>query len=136
MKKYSGGRFLRPVGLVVSGLVALVFAGCMGEEWPAPEPVVFAEFAQEHQEWRVNRQERLVRPFSGSVLWMGLWELAQGATPFGSDPDLPIVLPEEDSPQLAGTLHRSGQEIRLGCSDRGRLRSKGPCRCRRWRPRR
>ena len=61
MKKYSGGRFLRPVGLVVSGLVALVFAGCMGEEWPAPEPVVFAEFAQGHQEWRVNRQERLVR---------------------------------------------------------------------------
>ena len=113
MRKYSGGRFLCPVGLVTSGLVALVFAGCMGEEWPAPEPVVFAEFAQEHQEWRVNRQERLVRPFSGSVLWMGLWELAQGATPFGSDPDLTIVLPEEDSPPLAGIVHRSGQDIRL-----------------------
>ena len=85
----------------------------MGDEWPAPPPVSFDEFAQGHQEWRENRRERLVRPFSGVVLWMGLWELAQGATPFGSDPELRIVLPEEDSPRLAGVIHRSGQEIRL-----------------------
>ena len=96
-----------------SGLVALLLAGCTGGDWPAPPSVSFDEFAQEHQEWRENRRERLVRPFSGAVLWMGLWELAQGATPFGSDPDLNIVLPEEDSPPLAGTIHRSGQEIRL-----------------------
>ena len=99
-----------------SGFVALVLAGCMGDDWPAPPPVSFDEFAEEHQEWRENRRERLVRPFSGVVLWMGLWELAQGATPFGSDPDLRIVLPEEDSPLLAGTIHRSGQEIRLAPS--------------------
>ncbi len=103
---------LRVFGALALGFVALVLTGCM-EEWPAPEPVSFDEFAQEHQDWRANRRERLVRPFSGSVLWMGLWELAQGATPFGSDPDLTIVLPEEDSPPLAGTIHRSGQEIRL-----------------------
>ena len=96
-----------------AAFVALVLAGCAGDEWPTPTPVSFAELAQEHQEWRENRRERLVRPFSGVVLWMGLWELAQGATPFGSDPGLPIVLPEEDSPRLAGTIHRSGQEIRL-----------------------
>ena len=102
--------------LLRSGLVALVLAGCMGDDWPAPPPVSFDEFAEEHQEWRENRRERLVRPFSGVVLWMGLWELAQGATPFGSDPDLRIVLPEEDSPLLAGTIHRSGQEIRLAPS--------------------
>ena len=96
-----------------SGFVALVLAGCMGDDWPAPPPVSFGEFAQEHQEWRENRRERLVRPFSGAVLWMGHWELAQGATPFGSGPDLNIVLPEEDSPPLAGTIHRFGQEIRL-----------------------
>ena len=35
-----------------SGLVALVLAGCMGDDWPAPPPVSFDEFAQEHQEWR------------------------------------------------------------------------------------
>ena len=71
------------------------------------------QLTREHEKWRADRRERLVRPFSGVVLWMGLWELAQGATPFGSDVALPIVLPEEDSPPLAGTIHRSGQEIRL-----------------------
>jgi uncharacterized protein (DUF1684 family) len=85
----------------------------MEEEWPEPSAVVFADFAQEHQEFRENRRERLVRPFSGVVMWMGLWELDQGATPFGSDPDLPIVLPEEDSPPLAGIIHRTGQQTRL-----------------------
>ena len=85
----------------------------MADDWPAPPPVALDEFTQEHQEWRANRRERLVRPFSGVVMWMGLWELAQGATPFGSDPALPIVLPEEDSPRLAGTIHRSGQQIRF-----------------------
>ena len=100
-----------------AAFVALVLAGCAGDEWPTPTPVSFAELAQEHQEWRENRRERLVRPFSGVVLWMGLWELAQGATPFGSDPGLPIVLPEEDSPRLAGTIHRSraGDPARAEC---------------------
>lgn len=96
-----------------SGFVTLVLAGCMAEDWPEPSAVSFDEFTQELQEWREDRRERLVRPFSGVVLWMGLWELAQGATPFGSDPQLSIVLPEEDAPPLAGTIHRSGQEIRL-----------------------
>ena len=95
------------------GFVALVLTGCMADDFPAPPPVSPDVFAQEHQEWRENRRERLVRPFSGVALWMGLWQLAQGATPFGSDASLSIVLPEEDSPALAGTIHRSGQEIRL-----------------------
>ena len=51
---------------MVLAFFALVIAGCM-EDWPAPEPVIFDEFAQEHQEWRANRRERLVRPFSGTA---------------------------------------------------------------------
>ena len=101
-----------PSRLLFHGFVALLLAGC-AEDWPAPPPINSDQFVQEHQQWRADRRERLVRPFSGVVLWMGLWQLAQGATPFGSDPELPIVLPEEDSPPLAGTIHRSGQEIRL-----------------------
>jgi len=95
------------------GFLAVVLTGCMADDWPAPPPVALDEFMQEHQEWRANRRERLVRPFSGVVMWMGLWELAQGVTAFGSDPALSVVLPEEDSPRLAGTIHRSGQQIRL-----------------------
>jgi hypothetical protein len=67
----------------------------------------------EHEEWRASRERNLVTPPGGAVLWVGLYELAQGATPFGSDPSLPIPLPVEDSPPLAGTLHRTGQEVRL-----------------------
>ena len=70
-------------------------------------------FAAEHAEWRENRRERLVTPPGGPLLWIGLWELEQGATPFGSDEGLSISLPSADSPPLAGTLHRSGQEVRL-----------------------
>ena len=94
--------------------LAVFFAqACLMAEWPEPEPVDPEVFGSEHDEWRTNRRNRLVSPSGGSVLWHGLWELPQGATSFGSDPELKIVLPPEDSPPLAGTLHRSGQEIRL-----------------------
>ena len=82
-------------------------------EWPAPEPVTVEDFTTEHEEWRARRRDRLVTPPSGPLLWIGLWELPQGATSFGSDPELPIVLPASQSPPLAGTLHRTGQEILL-----------------------
>jgi len=39
--------------------------------------------------------------------------LPQGETAFGSDTTLPIVLPAEDSPALAGTLVRQGQDVHL-----------------------
>ena len=93
-------------------LTALLVVGCMGD-WPEPEPVILEDYVAEHDEYRANRRDRLVRPGGGAVLWMGLWELPQGASQFGSDPDLPIVLPMEDSPAVAGTLYRSGQQIRL-----------------------
>ena len=102
--------FSHPVRI---GLGVLVLASCTNDEWPDPPPVAFEQFADEHKDWRANRRERLVRPAGGTVLWIGLWELQQGANSFGSDPDLPIVLSPGDAPPLAGTLFRSGQEIRL-----------------------
>ena len=89
-------------------LGALLLLGCQEVEWPTPPPVVAAEFEADHEEWRSNRRDRQVTPPSGPVLWIGLWELSQGETEFGSDPSLPIVLDAEDAQPLAGTFHRSG----------------------------
>lgn len=94
--------------------VALPFlTSCWDQPWPRPAAVPFEQFAVEHQEWRDGRRSRLVASGSGPVLWIGLWELQQGATALGADSTLPIVLPASDSPRLVGTLHRSGQEIRF-----------------------
>lgn len=101
-----------------------LLAGCV-EEWPDVPPVDVATFQADHEEWRSRREERLVTPPGGSVLWAGLFELAQGATPFGSDPELPISLAEEDSPPLAGTLHRTGQEVRFEPSEGSPVRIRG-----------
>ncbi|MCH7531392.1 MAG: DUF1684 domain-containing protein [Gemmatimonadetes bacterium] len=98
---------------VVTAALSTLLSSCIAEEWPAPPPVDVAVFAAEHAEWREYRRGRLVTPPSGPLLWIGLWELEQGANPFGSDTSLALVLPPADSPPLAGTLHRSGQEIRL-----------------------
>ncbi len=106
------------------GLVVLILAGCT-EEWPDPPSVALETLRAEHEEYRQNRERRLVTPPGGSVLWVGLFELPQGATPFGSDPALPITLPAEDSPPVAGTLHRSGQEIRLEPAPGSPIRIRG-----------
>ncbi|HUF74727.1 MAG TPA: DUF1684 domain-containing protein [Longimicrobiales bacterium] len=96
----------------VIALACLASFAC-GEPWPAPPPVDAEAFLAEHEEWRTNRERNLVTPPGGPVLWVGLYELAQGATPFGSDPSHPIALPPEDTPPLAGTLHREGQSVHL-----------------------
>jgi len=93
-------------------LVGLAAAGC-AEEWPEPAPVELGALLAEHEEWRLGRERSLVTPPGGAVLWVGLFQLEQGATAFGSGPSLPITLPPEDSPHLAGTLHLSGQDVRL-----------------------
>ncbi len=95
-----------------SALSCALVVAC-GEPWPEAPPVDVASFQAEHEEWRSNRAESLVTPPGGPVLWVGLFELAQGANPFGSESGLPISLPTEDSPPLAGTLLRAGQEVRL-----------------------
>ena len=94
------------------GLAILILAGCT-DDWPDPPPIAMGTLLEEHEEWRANREGRLVTPPGGAVLWMGLWGLPQGATEFGSDESLTIVLPSEDSPAIAGTLRRVGQEVTL-----------------------
>jgi len=71
------------------------------------------EFAGAHAEWQQERRDGLVSPPYGPLLWIGLWELAEGASAFGSDPAHAIVLPESDAPALAGVLHKDGPDVRL-----------------------
>ena len=96
--------------LIISVLIAT--SSC-SSEWRDPLPVNQGEFLAEHEDWRSNREQALVTPPGGPVLWSGLFDLPQGETAFGSDPALPIVLPAEDSPALAGTLVRQGQDVHL-----------------------
>jgi uncharacterized protein (DUF1684 family) len=117
------GRALAGLALVLSpGFGVLLVLGCGPGEWPSPPPVVAAGFEADHEAWRSARRDRQVTPPSGPVLWIGLWELPQGTTEFGSDPALPIVLNVEDALPLAGILRRSGQEVRLEPADRSGLK--------------
>jgi uncharacterized protein (DUF1684 family) len=93
-------------------LAALAVAGC-SEAWPDPAPIDTETLLAEHEEWRSWREERLVTPPGGAVLWMGLWDLPEGDSRFGSADDLAIELPEEDAPALAGVLRREGATVTL-----------------------
>ncbi len=101
----------RPRGLLAVPVLALT--ACSADPWPDPPPVTAEALAAEHEDWRVYRQGRLVEPPGGAVIWIGLWELHEGEVQFGSDPSLPVALPQEDSPPIAGTLRRTGDEVLL-----------------------
>ena len=100
------------VGLAVALLCAAA-VGCTRDVWPNPPPVDPDVLAAEHEEWREGRRSNLANPNAGVLSWDGLFELADGANTFGSDPASAIVLPEEDAPPLAGILHLNDGAVRL-----------------------
>ena len=99
-------------GLAVA-LLGAATAGCARDAWPDPPPVEPGVLAAEHEEWREGRRNSLANPNAGVISWDGLFELREGANTFGSHPASTIVLPEEDTPPLAGTLHLDGGKVRL-----------------------
>ena len=108
----------RPILTPPSPALALAFAvgaaaTCTDAPTPQPPPIPPATLAAEHEEWRTGRRNSLASPEGGVVSWIGLWEIAEGPNPFGSDPSLAIVLPAEDSPPVAGTLHLAEGQVRL-----------------------
>lgn len=113
-------------GRFAGGLLALAAAAaCSADPWPEAPEVAPETLAAEHEEWRLYRQGRLVEPPGGPVIWIGLWELPDGAVQFGSDPLWRIVLPAEDAPPLAGTLRRAGGEVTLEPAAGAGLRIRG-----------
>lgn len=107
--------YARTVGTTVVAVLAsgLWLAGCTPQAWPEPPPVEPGVLAAEHEEWREGRRSNLANPNAGVLSWDGLFELADGANTFGSDPASAIVLPEEDAPPLAGILHLNDGVVRL-----------------------
>jgi hypothetical protein len=62
--------------------------------------------------WRVSG-----RYLSEVLPLIGIWPLDEGASAFGSDDLLPIVLPATKVPALAGTFHRAGNSVTVVSSD-------------------
>ena len=106
-------RSVYPFRFTVLTITTLIVISSCSSEWRDPPTVDQEEFVTQHEDWRSNREQALVTPPGGPVLWSGLFDLPQGETAFGSDPALPIVLPAEDSPALACTPVLQGQAVHL-----------------------
>lgn len=105
-------RGIGPILPVPILILVLVLWSC-SDEWPAPPSLDPAELAAEHAEWREYRRGRLVEPPGGAVVWVGLWDLPEGETRFGSESELPITLPLDEAHAVVGTIRRDGGEVTL-----------------------
>lgn len=94
-----------------TALALLWLAGC--ESWPPPAPMTREAHEADYATWREARRNGLVRPGSGAVTWIGLWELPDGEFQIGSDTTLAMILPGADVPMRVGTITRSANAIRF-----------------------
>ena len=81
--------------------------GCSHEPWPSPPPVDPSAYQQEHDTWLEGERALL----SEVLPIIGIWPLDEGATAFGSDRSLSIVLPAGQVPSIAGTFRRTGHSV-------------------------
>ncbi len=102
-----------PPARIPPAILCALLAACAGDPALDRGAVSPEVLAAEHEEWRANRRSSLVNPAAGVISWAGLWELAEGENRFGSDTSLAIVLPPEDAPPFAGTLHLANGQVRL-----------------------
>lgn len=92
-----------------TALALLMLAGC--ESWPSPSPMTRESHEADYAQWREARRNGLVRPGSGAVTWVGLWELPNGSFTVGSADSSDILLLDDKVPALLGTIVRSGNDI-------------------------
>jgi len=90
-------------------IALLVLGGC--ESWPAPAPMTPEEHEADFAKWREGRRSGLVRPGSGAVTWVGLWELPVGTVTVGSSDSSDILLMDTMIPPKLGTLVRGDSGI-------------------------
>ena len=92
--------------------MALAFVAMIGcEAWPSPSPMTQAAHEADFAQWREARRNGLVRPGSGAITWIGLWELPVGTFGIGADSSLPMVLPGSRVPRLVGTIERTDSTL-------------------------
>ncbi len=87
----------------------LAIAGCSRDPWPEPPAVDQAQYQKDYDAWRAEQREGL----SQVLPIVGIWQVKEGETPFGSDPALPIVLPAKQFSPRAGVIRRAGDDVRI-----------------------
>jgi uncharacterized protein (DUF1684 family) len=90
-------------------LLILMVSGC--DRWPEAPPLTREAHAADYAEWREERRNSLVRPGSGAVTWVGLWDLPVGTFTIGSADESDILLLDDRVPPKLGTIVRSDSGI-------------------------
>ena len=103
---------MRRCWIALVPLVPLIVGAC-ADDWPRAPSIASAQFTSEFDAWRADRRERLLRPGSGPVIWVGLYEIPAGAVELGSDSSLAIVLSAPGVPRRVGTLRRTANDVRF-----------------------
>jgi uncharacterized protein len=86
----------------------LLLAACSRQSWPQPPAVDAATYQKQYAAWYDEQQH------VGDILAIvGIWPIPEGATPFGSDRSLPIVLPASAAPAHAGVFQRTGDTVTI-----------------------
>ena len=88
-------------------VIAVLAAGCGNPSWPAPPAVEKTKYEADYRAWRESQQGLV----SDVLSLVGVWPLEEGETAFGSNPELPIVLPLSGTPVRSGMFRREGRTV-------------------------
>jgi uncharacterized protein (DUF1684 family) len=93
---------------------ALTFLAALAcESWPPPPPMTKEAHIADYTKWRESRRAGLVRPGSGAITWVGLWDLPVGDFTIGADSALPMVLSGQGVPKRVGIFVRADSIVRF-----------------------
>lgn len=88
-------------------ILVCLAVGCNRQQWPEPPAVDQTQYQKQYQTF-LDEAQNTARESSKIV---GIWQLEEGETPFGSEKSLPVVLPATAAPSRAGTFRRVGEKV-------------------------